>query len=624
MTPGVTVGARSFGVTLRSRRPRVLVAFGSATIAALLLIGSLGADRATAQARLQITSFSADRVLQRSGPTPIEPFCRRGFELLSARFSVINVNPRPTLNPLTQPAVAVVGVVPKPKSVEVTLQNLRAPGVVPTVRGTVDCVRASGRVARSAAAGEEGAGTVAGKRRNRVKLAPYVATEKKRTGAASAARTTFVKKTCGKRNSLPSDLGFESRRAQFTGAKVFKRKGKIGVKAGFDTDGRDRLKLHVVCQQGESLKLKGVLSGDRVAARSTVGQARRARSPLIKVAFQTLRGVLRRDHPYPGSGSFGVGGNDYWLNPVPGSVPAGYSWMGRLVRPTFDFPLGLSTPAPLGGAGGGLADAAAEACDGERGEDFDDCVDDYLRCAELEERLGPDSGRVERCWRAWDRRYAGGMTTVAPPSSFDEPGSSLDPFDEEGIEEVVLGRMVRTRSIRVKDKRTADEVDPVTPGGGTRTAACSDRADNDNDGLADDQDPGCLTGPGGTYDAADTGEADIFDPPATCPASGSETHIRRHTYRDSDVLVRHLLSLNGTVIVDKAQSDADFADGNLAPFSVTCTGGTVATARVEWTTSPGGAGSPPAILEYAVTLTYVSGAGGTLPMASAPNTRAPG
>lgn len=624
MTAGIS-GRRSCGTRSLLLVPRVPAAFLSATIVAVLLVGVLGAERASAQARLQITSFSADRVLSRSAPTPLEPFCRRGFQLLSARFSVINVNPRPTLNPATQPAVAVVGVVPKTKSVEVTLQNLRAPGVTPTVRGTVDCARASGTVRRRATGAAGRPGSVAGKRRKRAKLSPYIAVAKKRVRAAGAAAgTTFVKETCGERNSIPSDLGFESRGAStFAGATVFKRKGEIGIKAGFNTDGRDRLKLHVVCQQGKALRLKGTISGGRSAAPSAAEPARRARSPLIKVAFETLRGALRRDYPYPGSGSFGVGGNDYWLNPVPRSVPAGYLWMGRLVRPTFDFPLGLSTAVSPAGADGELLDEAEEACRGERGEDFDDCVDDYLRCVDLEERLGPGSDRVRRCWRAWDRSYAGGMTTVSPPPFPNNPDPSIDPFDDDGIEEVVLGLMVRTRGIRVKDRTTADEVDPVIPGG-TKTVACADGVDNDNDGLADNQDPGCLTGPGRSYDSADTGEADIFEPPATCPASGSETHIRRHTYRDNHELVRHLLEIGGVLVVDKGLSDGDFANGSLTPFSVTCTNGTVATASVEWTSTPGGGGSPPPILEYKVTLTYVSGAGGTVPMASAPNTRAPG
>jgi hypothetical protein len=623
-------GQGSYGIGVTLLRPRLLAALASATILALLLAGALGAERAAAQ-RLQITSFSDDRVLSRSGPTSLEPFCRRGFQLLSARFSVINVNPRPTLNPATQPAVAVVGVVPKPKSVEVMLQNLRAPGVIPTVRGTVDCMKARGRVARRAAGAGEGPATIARKRRRRVRVSPYVATAKKRVGAARAARTTFLRETCGKRNSIPSDLGFESRGATFAGATVFKRKGKIGVKAGFNTDGRDRLKLHVLCQKGKALKLKGAVSGrraagsDAAAAASGAGAAaRRARSPLIKVAFQALQGTLRRDYPYPGSGSFGVGGNDYWLNPVPSSVPEGYSWMGRLVRPTFDFPLGLSSPLPSGGGGGDVVDEAEEACRGERGEDFDDCVDEYLRCVDLEKELGPDSGRVRRCWSAWDRAYAGGMTMIAPPPFPSTPPSTVEPFDISGLEDVVIGTIVRTRTIRVRDKRTADELDPVIPGGGTTAAACADGVDNDGDSVADDQDPGCLTGPGRTYDEEDTGEADIFDPPATCPASGSETHIRRHIYKDNHVLVRHVLDIGGSPIVDRGQGDGDFADGSLPPFQVFCTDGTVAIASVEWTTSPGGGGSPPPILEYEVTLTYVSGTGGTVPMASAPNTRAAG
>lgn len=287
MTTGGISGRRSRGRGLLhgSRLP----AFVSAMILALLLVEVLGAERATAQ-RLQITSFSTDRILSRSGPVTLEPFCRRSFRLLSARFSVINVNPTPTLNPATQPAVAVVGVVPKPKSVEVTLRNLRAPGVIPTVRGTVDCALATGSVARQAAGAEDGPATTAKKRRKRVKLSPYVARAKKRVGAAEAAVTKFVKQTCEERNSIPSDLGFESRSATFAGASVFKRKGEIGIKAGFNTDGPDRLKLHVLCQQGKALKLRGTVSGDRAAGSGAAASARRARTPLIKVAFRPFRG----------------------------------------------------------------------------------------------------------------------------------------------------------------------------------------------------------------------------------------------------------------------------------------------------------------------------------------------
>jgi len=123
------------------------------TRARLFTIGLLIAVPCVAPAgaapKFQITSFSSDRTLSRPGPSTVEPSCRRGFSLLDVRFNIIGVNPTPTANPATHPAVALLSIVAKPNGAAVTFRNLRAPGISVTIRGTADCTKITGNARRT-------------------------------------------------------------------------------------------------------------------------------------------------------------------------------------------------------------------------------------------------------------------------------------------------------------------------------------------------------------------------------------------------------------------------------------------------------------------------------------------
>jgi hypothetical protein len=123
------------------------VLLASFSLTAAIAIG--WTSPAQAAPKLQITSFTADRTLSRPGPTTVEPSCRRGFGLLGVRFNIIGVNPTPSANPATHPAVALLGMVPKPQGAAVTFQNLRAPGISVTIRGTADCTKITGNARRT-------------------------------------------------------------------------------------------------------------------------------------------------------------------------------------------------------------------------------------------------------------------------------------------------------------------------------------------------------------------------------------------------------------------------------------------------------------------------------------------
>ena len=66
--------------------------------------------------------------------------------------------------------------------------------------------------------------------------------------------------------------------------------------------------------------------------------------------------------------------------------------------------------------------------------------------------------------------------------------------------------------------------DDESNGGGTDLAACEDGIDNDGDGVADRDDPGCLSGPGGAYNPNDDDESDrrVEAGAAALPRTGTE------------------------------------------------------------------------------------------------------
>jgi len=165
---------------------------------------------------------------------------------------------------------------------------------------------------------------------------------------------------------------------------------------------------------------------------------------------------------------------------------------------------------------------------------------------------------------------------------------------DEKAESVCEARIEHEEFLPAKTARQPDQDGDQGPGGGGGMTKCSDGMDNDSDGLTDGADPGCRTGPGGTYDSQDHGEDD-FVAGINC-ASAGQTMIMQNNV--GTTMVRHLLtnvSDGGALLIERASGDADFASGS-TPVSL-CSG---ATTSVSWQVSG-----------LTVTYTIVVGAGGT-------------
>ena len=109
-----------------------------------------------------------------------------------------------------------------------------------------------------------------------------------------------------------------------------------------------------------------------------------------------------------------------------------------------------------------------------------------------------------------------GVADAADPGCLSGPGGTYNPSDD-------------------------DETNPAT----TARAACADGADNDGDGVADAADPGCLSGPGGAYNPNDNDE--------TNPSSGNQGNNDGNDNNDGDD--------DGDNAGDDDGSDAQCADG---------------------------------------------------------------
>lgn len=590
---------------VRRRRP---IAAALLAGAVLFVAGSVAvAPAALAAPKLQITSFSIDRTLTKTGPTTVEPFCRRGFSLLGVRFNVIGVSPTPSADPATHPQVALLGMVPKPKGARLTFQNLRAPGITVTIRATADCTRVSGSV-RSSRRGADPRGGGGGS----PGLSPYVVEVEKRVKDPGE---TTLRASCERDNSIPSDIGFESKNgAAFAGADFFERRGTIGVEAGFRTEGEDTMGLNVVCQQGIGLRVAGTVGEtgrERAWGSGPAAGASRTSTPSLSVQFlNRLPAVEHAGTPFAGATTLLDGGpRTVWGNPIPGLVPQGGAWIGRGLLDLGGLDRALATRAGLVEYVNMIAMVvgAAVAVAGELNSST--VKKTSLR---VDDDRQPDQAAAPGGGAGQTDTDGDGVLdandncpAVSNPDQADSDGDGVGDACESvtkcnDIEEVILRRdLLAPRATRPKD--------------------------NDGDGLANENDPGCQTAQGGAYDPNDHNEGDFGSTTAECPDA---VNGKLHTIKmfESGTLVRHILRVSGVIRVDKGQGEAgsaDFADGALAPFQITCSNGTVANAATTWTTNGAPEGGQTPLIQYRIELTYVSGpGGGSFDYRVAPNTRA--
>lgn len=154
-------------------------------------------------------------------------------------------------------------------------------------------------------------------------------------------------------------------------------------------------------------------------------------------------------------------------------------------------------------------------------------------------------------------------------------------------------------------------------GGGV--TKCNNGEHDDADGLIDAADPGCNAGPGATYDPQDHSEGDLIQNAGceTLPDPGMGFTTLQPKLEDSGTtMIRHILRnlTTGQILIEKGESDADFASGSMSLGSAVCGPGT--TANASWSVSGTN-------LNYEITITKDSP--GVTPTANqigiTPNTR---
>lgn len=116
-----------------------------------------------------------------------------------------------------------------------------------------------------------------------------------------------------------------------------------------------------------------------------------------------------------------------------------------------------------------------------------------------------------------------GVADANDPGCLSGPGGTYDPNDDDESD-------AGTRGGPQEDNGGGDDGpgSGAGPGGaaggpGGDAPECSDRADNDGDGRVDRSDPGCLSGPGGTYDPNDDSEADARRELGSLAMTGSDS-----------------------------------------------------------------------------------------------------
>lgn len=495
-----------------------LLALGAlAALGAASAGGSDGESAAGDHARafrgptLQMTSFSSDRVIRPGQTSSVTAFCRRGFALLGTRFAPIEVNPSNTPNP----AVATLAIVPRPNGATFTFRNI-GQGVV-TMRATADCTKITGKPSLSTFVA-----------RRAVQLGPRVAraSDSGTQRAARAARKQ-VRVVCGRRNSIPSDIGFKTKKNDLAALSFFENKrGRIGIRGVFRGNKREKAKLFLACQQGTGVKMVGRVAKSArsapAAARSTSGApraARAARQRRIVVRYFGAQGTRRADFPFTGMDTFADGrARRYWSAPVPASRPAGSTWMGR----------GLLDP----------------------------------------------SQRFSRAGTAQDGANSTGIFILA--LTLDTTGANRDKMTE--VELLLAHRL------RLDDSRTPDRYDPddPPPGGDPGQPECNDGIDNDSDGQIDFNggpsapvDAGCLSEQDTTeddfsalfeVDGESSGATNFYDfkPRGTAepalPASGYRVWFNP-VLHDSNTVNHGGVPISGTSPCAQATPETEIAAG---------------------------------------------------------------
>jgi len=320
---------------------------------AVLVLNAAGSgDRAgaAAPATLRLVSFSIDRTILPGRTSTVTPRCRRGFSFLTSRFMPISITPAGA-----RPSFETQAVVPRAKGVSLTFRNTGAATI--QIRATADCARISGGAS----------------------LRTSVASRTARLGAraasagrarASARRGLAV--VCGRRNSIPADIGFSARKNDLVRVSYFRnRKGRIGVRGVFSGGSAERVKLLLSCVQGNGVKMVGWMAGGAGAGARSARVVPRATSsaaaPKIVVRYyraatRSLAGVQ------PPTGMFSEVDRRArvpWGSPMPASIPPSHSLAGR----------GFFDPRQARTSAAASAGAQAEA---ERGRSF------FLRLEEQE------------------------------------------------------------------------------------------------------------------------------------------------------------------------------------------------------------------------------------------------
>ena len=514
MTSESTIGWRE----LRWLFVVALSLLGMAAIFATALAGT-----AAAKPKLELKSFQSDRTIQPGQTSALKISCGKGFQFLSTRFRSTTLPTDPS-NPATRPAFELLGMVPEEKGTQLTLNNV---GSVPvTVLGTADCTRVKGKIAR------EGGSAEASAKKKKPKLTTYVNEKSKKVSGsrARAAKTTTLKVTCNKKNSIPTDIGFKSKSSEFAGASYFKKKGDLGIKGRFNSNGNDKLKLYAACTKGKLLKLKGKVTKGTLAGAATAPTAKTsAKTSKLTINYGQTEGALQSDVPFTGVDRFVDTKQRRLLSaPVPTSLPSGDLWLARgYLEPT--------SPS----RGTGLAGPAGVFIPIDFLKLFG-VTEREQKQADLEVFLRASlAGRLDGPWTVKDGRAPGALNGVNGGGG---PGGG---------------------------------------GGGGDTEKCEDGKDNDGDGAIDAADPGCQTGPGGTYDPKDHGEDDQGFT-INCAAVGFQTAT---SFTVGTSMIRHRLRnlTNGANVIDRGSGAGDFDSGLVSLGTSLC--GSGSNVSVEWTRS---------------------------------------
>lgn len=293
-----------------------LVAFGAATAAAVTL-GVSDGDRAAAASRpgLVATSFSTDRTILPGKTTTVTARCGRGYSLLAGRFYPLAVEPAGIRSDFKTLAI-----VPRPKSTSFTFHSTGTATV--RIRVTADCVKINGGPSL------------------RTFVVHRVARLGARAARSSEARQSLGRQldvVCGRRNSIPSDVGFEAKRNDLIRLGFFSRRNRIGVRGAFVGAGAEKLKLSLSCVQGRGVTMAGRMGGARGStAHSSLGvpqahaSAKRRKivvryskvgaKPLTEPLFNGLLGIIDRKQRLP------------WGSPIPAAAFGAHSLAGRGFR----------------------------------------------------------------------------------------------------------------------------------------------------------------------------------------------------------------------------------------------------------------------------------------------------